>query len=982
MRTLRLIGVAALSLIAVLSNAQSFVTFESGQVRPLAMSPDGTRLFALNTPDNRLEIYDIGSAGLRHAASLRVGMEPVAVAVRNDSEVWVVNHLSDSVSIVNVADEPRVVRTLLVGDEPNDIVFAGSSGNRAFVATAHRGQNTPTPRGEYDVPGIGRADVWVFDADALGSSLAGNPLTVVSLFGDKLRALEASADGSRVYAAVFRSGNRTTTLSEGVVCNNAGPCNIDIGTAPGTLPPPLANFAGSTGPQTGLIVAQDALTGVWTDELGRDWSDGVRFDLPDYDVFEIDANAATPVETTRYASVGTVLFNMLYDDARDTLWVSNTEANNRVRFEGEGVTAGPAKPQGEPASVRGNLHRAQVTAIDLVSGAVTPRHLNKHIPYGTHPVPAGIKQASLATPLGMILSADGAQLYVAGFGSQAIGVYDAQAVLNDSFDPLGAGRIPLTGGGPTGLVLDDARGRLYVLTRFDNTVAMVDLSSNGELARYPLHNPEPQSVIDGRPFLYDAQLTSSNGEATCGSCHIFGDMDDLAWDLGDPDGAVLDNDNPFTVGGAGSEIFHPMKGPMTTQSLRGMADHGPMHWRGDRTGAASGGSALDEDAAFKAFNGAFVGLIGRDEGELSDEQMQQFTDFVLQISYPPNPIRRLDNSLRVDEQRGEVAYFQTPGPDIVQSCHGCHTLDRAGGFFGGNGNSSVEGETQEFKIPHLRNMYQKVGMFGMPNVAFNIAGDNSHMGDQIRGYGFLHDGSTDTVFRFFTATVFNTGFNLFFPNPNQTRLDLEAFMMAFDTTLFPVVGQQITLSAANYNDAPGTNTLAEDRIDLFLAQSAESRNDVVATLHTPAGEEGLLWNGSTFARDADAAAPLSLQALKDQVTLDSLTTVTFTAVPPGSGARMSIDRDEDGVLDGDDVCPAVPDGGQGDTDGDGIGDLCDRCTLVADAPQRDTDGDGYGNACDADLSNDGIVNSQDLGLLKLAFSKAGIWPRISMATGS
>ena len=27
-----------------------------------------------------------------------------------------------------------------------------------------------------------------------------------------------------------------------------------------------------------------------------------------------------------------------------------------------------------------------------------------------------------------------------------------------------------------------------------------------------------------------------------------------------------------------------MKGPMTTQTLRGMANHGPMHWRGDRTG--------------------------------------------------------------------------------------------------------------------------------------------------------------------------------------------------------------------------------------------------------------------------------------------------------------------------------------------------------------------------------------------------------------
>ena len=47
---------------------------------------------------------------------------------------------------------------------------------------------------------------------------------------------------------------------------------------------------------------------------------------------------------------------------------------------------------------------------------------------------------------------------------------------------------------------------------------------------------------------------------------------------------------------------------MTTQSLRGMANHGPMHWRGDRTGGNDpGGDALDEDAAFKKFNVAFDG---------------------------------------------------------------------------------------------------------------------------------------------------------------------------------------------------------------------------------------------------------------------------------------------------------------------------------------------------------------------------------------
>ena len=55
-------------------------------------------------------------------------------------------------------------------------------------------------------------------------------------------------------------------------------------------------------------------------------------------------------------------------------------------------------------------------------------------------------------------------------------------------------------------------------------------------------------------------------------------------------------------------------------------------------------------------------------------------------------------------------------------------------------------------------MYQKVGMFGMPAVDFFNSGDNGAKGDQVRGFGFLHDGSVDTVFRFLQATVFNSAF--------------------------------------------------------------------------------------------------------------------------------------------------------------------------------------------------------------------------------
>src|ERR1043166_5234727 len=149
-----LLALVAFALTAALASApdtsppakssSQYTLFESGQVRPLAMSPDKRHLFAVNTPDNRLEVFRIRQDRLVHSASIPVGLEPVAVAARTDREVWVVNHLSDSVSVVELnedGDGGRVVRTLLVGDEPRDIVFAGPGSSRAFITTAHRGQN-------------------------------------------------------------------------------------------------------------------------------------------------------------------------------------------------------------------------------------------------------------------------------------------------------------------------------------------------------------------------------------------------------------------------------------------------------------------------------------------------------------------------------------------------------------------------------------------------------------------------------------------------------------------------------------------------------------------------------------------------------------------------------------------------------------------------------------------------------------------------
>jgi hypothetical protein len=329
-----------------------------------------------------------------------------------------------------------------------------------------------------------------------------------------------------------------------------------------------------------------------------------------------------------------------------------------------------------------------------------------------------------------------------------------------------------------------------------------------------------------------------------------------------------------------------------------------MHWRGDRTGGNDAPSfqpdsgSFDEEAAFKKFNVAFPGLLGR-SAELTPEEMQAFTDFVLQITYPPNPIRNLDNSLTAEQQAGRDFFFgkSTGGlpSDQFKTCNGCHVLDLDGnrefgvarpGFFGTDGQSSVEGETQLFKIPHLRNLYQKVGKFGMSPDPFFPSDPAPFTGDQVRGFGFLHDGSVDTLFRFHGAAVFvrrfpqNPGGIPIGPEGDTIRRQLEAFLLAFDSNLAPIVGQQITLTQTNAETAAS-------RIDLFEARAAAQECDLVVKGRVGGRAAGFFYNPvcRIFVRSqqSDALTESELRALARLPGGE----LTFTCVPPRSGTRIA-----------------------------------------------------------------------------------------------
>src|SRR5688572_17264708 len=115
----------------------AFVNFEGAQTNPVRLSPSGQRLFAVNTADSRLSVFDLSQPlQPRLMEEIPVGLEPVSVNARTDDEVWVVNQLSDSISIVSVSRRV-VIDTIQVKDEPADVVFFQ---DRAFVSVSRNNE--------------------------------------------------------------------------------------------------------------------------------------------------------------------------------------------------------------------------------------------------------------------------------------------------------------------------------------------------------------------------------------------------------------------------------------------------------------------------------------------------------------------------------------------------------------------------------------------------------------------------------------------------------------------------------------------------------------------------------------------------------------------------------------------------------------------------------------------------------------------------
>ncbi|MCC6793953.1 MAG: beta-propeller fold lactonase family protein [Candidatus Hydrogenedentes bacterium] len=917
--------------------AQSpFVNFETPQIHPVDISPDKTTLAVCNTAAAQLELFNISSGNPLPMASVAVGYDPVTVRFRNNNEAWVVNHISDSVSIVDIPTR-RVRATIATADEPCDVVFAGNP-VFAFVSCSQADR------------------VQRFNPNDLGALP-----TDIEIGGEDPRALAVSPDGLTVYAAIFESGNRSTIISggsDGTLDPFPGNEAMEDPDGPydGVNPPPNdpndsdtngnlfvpAKAANGTAPKVGLIVKEDA-NGAWRDDNNSDWTRWITGDkanlsgrytgwqLLDRDVAVINTGTLTVTYIEHLMNLNMAI---AVNPASGDITVVGTEATNEIRFE---------------PVITGRFIRVRLAMVDVAKSATIYDLNAEHLaiaqggnPYEEERVPQIERNKSIGDPRGIVWNAAGTLGFITGMGSNNL------VVINSAGERIDVGFAKNLREGPTGLALDEGRNRLYVLNRFHGSISVVDLTTFNEIANVPMFDPTPAAIKTGRKHLYDTHKNSGLGQIACGSCHIDGRMDRLAWDLGDPAGAIkplsgagnppihnLGAGIPGLLAGGTSpafENFHPMKGPMTTQTLQGIIGMEPHHWRGDRNG-------LEE------FNPAFVGLQGDDVvagtggGGLTQGEMQEFENFVATMHFPPNPHRNFDNTLPTnlplprqfangrftlangaplpngDAVHGLQLYRSQDAPlDSGNfSCVICHTLPTGAGtdsflsFPGGLPTFvpippgpmgerhlalvSVDGATNRaIKVPHLRNQFDKVGFELTP-------GNPSYS-----GFGVFHDGSIDSIARFVSEPVFEV-------QSDQDVADLTALVLSFSGGFAPggnpgpfpeapgppsadahaAVGKQITVASASKVDP---------LVDQMLAQANLLRVDVIVKADILSYQRGWKYLGANqFRPDSEDEDDISKTQLLALAAPGS--ELTFTVVPFGSGNRLGIDRDLDENLDFD-----------------------------------------------------------------------------------
>ncbi|MDA0282867.1 MAG: ankyrin repeat domain-containing protein [Planctomycetota bacterium] len=572
-------------------------------------------------------------------ARVNVGIDPVGIAVRPDGkEVWVSNHVSDSVSVIdNDSKSPtylHVVATIQEFDpktkatrfdEPVGIAFA--SNEKAYVALSSENQ-------------IAVVNVATRKIDKRLTINAQDPRAITVRNG-------------RLYVIPFESNNKTQ-LSGGAKDK------ID-----------------------GDLVTFDA----WDHSIANNnvLSLGHVVDIikhpkvPDRDLFVFDT--ATDELVSVVDTLGTLLYGLTVD-SKGRVFIAQTDARNDVNGR-----AGTKKHTLTELQNRAFLNR--ITRVDVGWDPVptktpgrdgAPAYKTEFIDLEPLPPQQPAKGQALATPFAIQVTDDDSTLVVSAAGSDKLFTVDAAsgAVL---------GRVAV-GVVPRGIALENAESGkaalAWVLNAVADSVSVVDVSDPASprvVGFVPLADPTPRRIKLGRTWFNDADA-STTGTFSCESCHPDGHTDQLLWVI----------KTPIVTGG--NQIM-----PRSTMPIRGLRDTAPFHWDGipgdpyggnnsaKVHGSDAPNSSIDDPASTTrhVIDGGLASTLllegdttVNDEGKagaLTAADRDDMALFLLSVPYPPAQRRAYTNVVSSEATKGFKLFHidgdldGKPRPNVCGSCH-------------------------------------------------------------------------------------------------------------------------------------------------------------------------------------------------------------------------------------------------------------------------------------------------------------------------
>ena len=602
-------------------------TFDTNVGHPVFASPhakpiviNGSYVYVTNTPSDTVDVVAIASEQV--VARIDVGIDPVGLAVRPDgNEVWVANHVSDSVSVIDTDPDSATFHQVIATiqdidtatlstrfDEPVGIAFA--SNTKAYVTLSPSNQVAIVSGESYSV--TGHLPIRAQDPRAI------------------------TVQGNRLFVIPFESNNQSQLSG----CTSE---KID-----------------------GDVCTFDAVEHVFSNNnvLSVNYDADIIKNplLPDRDLYIFNTADDTLLEVVN--TVGTLLYGIAVDSG-GRVFVSQTDARNTANGR-----AGTEKDGLEEMENRAFLN--QVTMVDCQGLSCS-----EPVFYDLEPLPPSHPEPGmgLATPFGIQVSEDDSTLIVTAAGSDKLFTMDA-----NTGEVLGRTTV---GSVPRGVaLLADGDGKPtqgWVLNTVGNTVSVVDLTSLGNptlKTTITMNDPTDAEVKKGRIAFNDANA-SSTGTFSCESCHPDGGTDQLIWVLQTP---ICDVDGCTQIP---PRLTMPIRGLRDTTPYHWDGIPGDP-FGGNNTQSINSdvepNCSLSEPETCTRFlvDGSMATTMcdvtncpENDEGKLgllSGERRDAMAKFLLSVPFPPSQTRPITNQVT---QQAKDGFFEF---NFVKDCGNCHKM--------------------------------------------------------------------------------------------------------------------------------------------------------------------------------------------------------------------------------------------------------------------------------------------------------------------